>query len=168
MRETDIAQNIENFSYFKELETLLKYCPDMGIRAEYLDKLVNAVLFKSASICNEESINKLAKIFDGIIKYYPEECNEILIKHLQKFADNCKNSSAFSLAEKYYAMVLAIDNMKHEAYWGLLQAKLNCRNNDDLIKQKKTISEFSEFSSAIAAASNDERSADKYLSLIHI
>ena len=165
LRETDIAQNIENFSYFKELETLLKYCPDMGIRAEYLDKLVNAVLFKSASICNEESINKLAKIFDGIIKYYPEECNEILIKHLQKFADNCKNSSAFSLAEKYYAMVLAIDNMKHEAYWGLLQAKLNCRNNDDLIKQKKTISEFSEFSSAIAAASNDERSADKYASI---
>lgn len=165
LRETDIAQNIEKFSYFKELETLLKYCPDMGIRAEYLDKLVNAVLFKSASICNEESINKLAKIFDGIIKYYPEECNEILIKHLQKFADNCKNSSAFSLAEKYYAMVLAIDNMKHEAYWGLLQAKLNCRNNDDLIKQKKTISEFSEFSSAIAAASNDERSADKYASI---
>ena len=165
LRETDIAQNIENFSYFKELETLLKYCPDMGIRAEYLDKLVNAVLFKSASICNEESINKLAKIFDGIIKYYPEECNEILIKHLQKFADNCKNSSAFSLAEKYYAMVLAIDNMKHEAYWGLLQAKLNCRNNDDLIKQKKTISELSEFSSAIAAASNDERSADKYASI---
>ena len=165
LRETDIAQNIENFSYFKELETLLKYCPDMGIRAEYLDKLVNAVLFKSASICNEESINKLAKMFDGIIKYYPEECNEILIKHLQKFADNCKNSSAFSLAEKYYAMVLAIDNMKHEAYWGLLQAKLNCRNNDDLIKQKKTISEFSEFSSAIAAASNDERSADKYASI---
>ncbi len=165
LRETDIAQNIENFSYFKELETLLKYCPDMGIRAEYLDKLVNAVLFKSSSICNEESINKLAKIFDGIIKYYPEECNEILIKHLQKFADNCKNSSAFSLAEKYYAMVLAIDNMKHEAYWGLLQAKLNCRNNDDLIKQKKTISEFSEFSSAIAAASNDERSADKYASI---
>ena len=165
LRETDIAQNIENFSYFKELETLLKYCPDMGIRAEYLDKLVNAVLFKSASICNEESINKLAKIFDGIIKYYPEECNEILIKYLQKFADNCKNSSAFSLAEKYYAMVLAIDNMKHEAYWGLLQAKLNCRNNDDLIKQKKTISEFSEFSSAIAAASNDERSADKYASI---
>lgn len=165
LRETDIAQNIENFSYFKELETLLKYCPDMGIRAEYLDKLVNAVLFKSASICNEESINKLAKIFDGIIKYYPEECNEILIKHLQKFADNCKNSSAFSLAEKYYAMVLAIDNMKHEVYWGLLQAKLNCRNNDDLIKQKKTISEFSEFSSAIAAASNDERSADKYASI---
>ncbi len=55
--------------------------------------------------------------------------------------------------------------MKHEAYWGLLQAKLNCRNNDDLIKQKKTISEFSEFSSAIAAASNDERSADKYASI---
>lgn len=165
LRETDIAQNIENFSYFKELETLLKYCPDMGIRAEYLDKLVNAALFKSASICNEESINKLAKIFDGIIKYYPEECNEILIKHLQKFADNCKNSSAFSLAEKYYAMVLTIDNMKHEAYWGLLQAKLNCRNNDDLIKQKKTISEFLEFSSAIAAASNDERSADKYASI---
>ena len=164
-RKPDIANKIENFSYFTELETLLRYCPNVGIRTEYLDKLVNAVLFKSATICDEVSINKLSKVFDGIIKYYPEECNEILIKHLQKFADNCKNSSAFSLAEKYYAMVLAIDNMKHEAYWGLLQAKLNCRNNDDLIKQKKTISEFSEFSSAIAAASNDERSADKYASI---
>lgn len=165
LRETDIAQNIENFSYFKEFETLLKYCPDMGIRAEYLDKLVNAVLFKSASICNEESINKLAKIFDGIIKYYPEECNEILIKHLQKFADNCKNSSAFSLAEKYYAMVLAIDNMKHEAYWGLLQAKLNCRNNDDLIKQHKKIADLEDFSSVIAASASDERAADRYASI---
>lgn len=165
LRETDIAQNIENFSYFKELETLLKYCPDMGIRAEYLDKLVNAVLFKSASICNEESINILAKIFDGIIKYYPEECNEILIKHLQKFADNCKNSSAFSLAEKYYAMVLAIDNMKHEAYWGLLQAKLNCRNNDDLIKQNKKIADLEDFSSVIAASASDERAADRYASI---
>ena len=164
-RKPDIANKIENFSYFTELETLLRYCPNVGIRTEYLDKLVNAVLFKSATICDEVSINKLSKVFDGIIKYYPEECNEILIKQLQKFADNCKNSSAFSLAEKYYAMVLAIDNMKHEAYWGLLQAKLNCRNNDDLIKQKKTISEFSEFSSAIAAASNDERSADKYASI---
>ena len=137
----------------------------MGIRAEYLDKIVNAVLFKSASICNEESINKLAKIFDGIIKYYPEECNEILIKHLQKFADNCKNSSAFSLAEKYYAMVLAIDNMKHEAYWGLLQAKLNCRNNDDLIKQHKKIADLEDFSSVIAASASDERAADRYASI---
>lgn len=164
-RETDVAQNIEKFNFFNDLETLLKYCPDKGKRAEYLDKLVNAVLFKTASICNEKTIEKLAKIFDGIIKYYPEECNDILIKHLQKFADNCKNSSAFPHAEKYYAMVLAIDNMKHEAYWGLLQAKLNCRNNDELIRQEKTISEFSEFSSAIAAASNDERNADKYASI---
>lgn len=161
-RESDISEKIDNFTYFSELEVILKYCSDEKTRVDYLDKLSAAVIMKSANLTDKTNIEKLSKVFDGIIKYYPEEFNGSLINYIQKFADNCKNSSAFSLAEKYYAMVLSIDNMRHSAYWGLLQAKLNCRNNDDLIKQNKIITEFTEFSSAIAASSEDERSAERY------
>lgn len=161
-RESDISEKIDNFTYFSELEVVLKYCRDEKKRVDYLDKLSAAVIMKSANLTDKTNIEKLSKVFDGIIKYYPEEFNGSLINYIQKFADNCKNSSAFSLAEKYYAMVLSIDNMLHSAYWGLLQAKLNCRNNDDLIKQNKIITEFTEFSSAIAASGGDERSSERY------
>ena len=161
-RESDISEKIDNFTYFSELEVILKYCSDEKTRVDYLDKLSAAVIMKSANLIDKTNIEKLSKVFDGIIKYYPEEFNNSLINYIQKFADNCKNSSAFSLAEKYFAMVLSIDNMRHSAYWGLLQAKLNCRNNDDLIKQNKIITEFTEFSSAIAASSGDERSSERY------
>ena len=161
-RESDISKKIDNFTYFSELEVILKYCPNEKTRVDYLDKLSAAVIMKSANLTDKTNIEKLSKVFDGIIKYYPEEFNNSLINYIQKFADNCKNSSAFSLAEKYFAMVLSIDNMRHSAYWGLLQAKLNCRNNDDLIKQNKIITEFTEFSSAIAASSGDERSSERY------
>lgn len=161
-RESDISEKIDNFTYFSELEVILKYCFDEKTRVDYLDKLSAAVIMKSANLTDKTNIEKLSKVFDGIIKYYPEKFNNSLINYIQKFADNCKNSSAFSLAEKYYAMVLSIDNMRHSAYWGLLQAKLNCRNNDDLIRQNKIITEFTEFSSAIAASSGDERSSERY------
>lgn len=161
-RESDVSEKIDNFTYFSDLEVILKYCSDEKTRVDYLDKLSAAVIMKSANLTDKTNIEKLSKVFDGIIKYYPEEFNGSLINYIQKFADNCKNSSAFSLAEKYYAMVLSIDNMRHSAYWGLLQAKLNCRNNDDLIKQNKIITEFTEFSSAIAASSGDERSSERY------
>lgn len=161
-RESDISEKIDNFTYFSELEVILKYCSDEKTRVDYLDKLSAAVIMKSANLTDKTNIEILSKVFDGIIKYYPEEFNNSLINYIQKFADNCKNSSAFSLAEKYYAMVLSIDNMRHSAYWGLLQAKLNCRNNDDLIRQNKIITEFTEFSSAIAASSGDERSSERY------
>ena len=161
-RESDISERIDNFTYLSELEVILKYCSDEKTRVDYLDKLSAAVIMKSANLTDKTNIEKLSKVFDGIIKYYSEKFNGSLINYIQKFADNCKNSSAFSLAEKYFAMVLSIDNMRHSAYWGLLQAKLNCRNNDDLIKQNKIITEFTEFSSAIAASSGDERSSERY------
>lgn len=160
-RESELAITITNFNQFSELEDTLKYCPDKKTQVNYLNKISAAVIFKSANV-DKSAIKRLSKIFDGIIKYYPEEFNNDLINCIQKFADNCKNSSAFSLAEKYYAIVLSIDNMQHSAYWGLLQAKLNCRNNDNLIKQNKIITDYAEFSNAIAASGDDERYSSEY------
>ena len=76
-----------------------------------------------------------------------------------------RTARLFETAEKYYAVALSIDHLCHEAYWGLLQTKLSCRNNDDPIHQKTLIGDMPEFSSAIAAAGDDDRSADRYVKL---
>ena len=164
-RETDISDRIDRFTYFTELENLLKYCPDLATRTEYLNKILNAVIFKAGTLSNKEHMVKLSKVLEGTIKYYPEDGNAQLIQYLRKFADCCKNNSVFDLAEKYYATILTLDKMQHSAYWGLLQVKLKCRNNDDLIKQPTLITETSEFNSAVSAAGDDDRSAEKYFSV---
>ena len=164
-RETDISDRIDRFTYFTELENLLKYCPDLATRTEYLNKILNAVIFKAGTLSNKEHMVKLSKVLEGTIKYYPEDGNAQLIQYIRKFADCCKNNSVFDLAEKYYATILTLDKMQHSAYWGLLQVKLKCRNNDDLIKQPTLITETSEFNSAVSAAGDDDRSAEKYFSV---
>ena len=161
----ELSGAVDKFVDFKSLETLLRYCPDEETRCKYLNTVLSAINERSKRVTDKAMIARLAGVFDGIVKYYPEDRNKELLSYTMHFAANAKNSSDFETAEKYYAVALSIDHLCHEAYWGLLQAKLSCRNNDDLIHQKTPISNMPEFSSAIAAAGDDDRSADRYVKL---
>ena len=163
--EQELSGTVDQFEDFKSFETLLRYCPDEDMRCKYLNTVLSAINERSKSVTDKATIARLASVFDGIVKYYPEDRNKELLSYTMQFAANAKNSSAFETAEKYYAVALSIDHLCHEAYWGLLQTKLSCRNNDDLIHQKTLIGDMPEFSSAIAAAGDDDRSADRYVKL---
>lgn len=163
--EQELPGTVDQFEDFKSFETLLRYCPDEENRCKYLGFVLSAISERSKGVTDKATIARLAGVFDGIVKYYPEDRNKELLSYTMQFAANAKNSSDFETAEKYYAVALSIDHLCHEAYWGLLQAKLSCRNNDDLIHQKTLIGDMPEFSSAIAAAGDDDRSADRYVKL---
>lgn len=163
--EWNLSEAVDKLEDFNAFEALLRYCPDEDTRCKYLNTVLSAINERSKSVTDKATIARLAGVFDGIVKYYPEDRNKELLSYTMQFAANAKNSSAFETAEKYYAVALSIDHLCHEAYWGLLQAKLSCRNNDDLIHQKTPISNMPEFSSAIAAAGDDDRSADRYVKL---
>lgn len=163
--EQELSGTVDQFEDFKSFETLLRYCPDEENRCKYLGFVLSAISERSKGVTDKATIARLAGVFDGIVKYYPEDRNKELLSYTMQFAANAKNSSDFEAAEKYYAVALSIDHLCHEAYWGLLQAKLSCRNNDDLIHQKTLIGDMPEFSSAIAAAGDDDRSADRYVKL---
>lgn len=163
--EQELPGTVDQFEDFKSFETLLRYCPDEENRCKYLGFVLSAISERSKGVTDKATIARLAGVFDGIVKYYPEDRNKELLSYTMQFAANAKNSAVFETAEKYYAVALSIDHLCHEAYWGLLQAKLSCRNNDDLIHQKTLIGDMPEFSSAIAAAGDDDRSADRYVKL---
>ena len=163
--EQELSGTVDQFEDFKSFEALLRYCPDEDTRCKYLNTVLSAINERSKRVTDKATIARLSDVFDGIVKYYPEDRNKELLSYTMQFAANAKNSSAFETAEKYYAVALSIDHLCHEAYWGLLQAKLSCRNNDDLIHQKTLIGDMPEFSSAIAAAGDDDRSADRYVKL---
>ena len=163
--EQELSGTVDQFEDFKSFETLLRYCPDEENRCKYLGFVLSAINERSKGVTDKATIARLAGVFDGIVKYYPEERNKELLSYTMQFAANAKNSADFKAAEKYYAVALSVDHLCHTAYWGLLQAKLSCRNNDDLIHQKTLIGDMPEFSSAIAAAGDDDRSADRYVKL---
>ena len=163
--EWNLSEAVDKLEDFNAFEALLRYCPDEDTRCKYLNTVLSAINERSKRVTEKATIARLAGVFDGIVKYYPEERNKELLSYTMQFAANAKNSAAFETAEKYYAVALSIDHLCHEAYWGLLQAKLSCRNNDDLIHQKTLIGDMPEFSSAIAAAGDDDRSADRYVKL---
>ena len=163
--EWNLSEAVDKLEDFNAFEALLRYCPDEDTRCKYLNTVLSAINERSKSVTDKATIARLSDVFDGIVKYYPEDRNKELLSYTMQFAANAKNSSAFETAEKYYAVALSIDHLCHEAYWGLLQAKLSCRNNDDLIHQKTLIGDMPEFSSAIAAAGDDDRSADRYVKL---
>lgn len=163
--EQELSGTVDQFEDFKYFETLLRYCPDEDTRCKYLNTVLSAINERSKGVTDKATIARLASVFDGIVKYYPEDRNKELLSYIMQFAANAKNSTDFKAAEKYYAVALSVDHLCHAAYWGLLQAKLSCRNNDDLIHQKTLIGDMPEFSSAIAAAGDDDRSADRYVKL---
>lgn len=163
--EWNLSEAVDKLEDFNAFEALLRYCPDEDTRCKYLNTVLSAINERSKGVTDKATIARLAGVFDGIVKYYPEDRNKELLSYTMQFAANAKNSTDFKAAEKYYAVALSVDHLCHAAYWGLLQVKLSCRNNDDLIHQKTLIGDMPEFSSAIAAAGDDDRSADRYVKL---
>lgn len=153
-----LSQSVVALQSFESLENLFRYCTPASKQA-YLDKLLSAV-----NEATKRDVNAI-KIFDRLIQYYTEEENAVLLKKVFDYAKLCQEIGAFDSAEKYYALAISLDDHNQDAYWGLMQVKLKCRTNDDLIKQPVPISEMTEFSSAIAAAGEDDRSTDRYIAL---
>ena len=78
-------------------------------------------------------------------------------------SDACKSNCFFEKAEEYYATITGLDSSEYKAYWGLLQSKLKCKNDKDLIHQTTLISDLYEYNNAITAASSNVKVINYYV-----
>ena len=121
---------------------------------------------KDSKVLEDIKYNVFINSFDEIIKFYSQESTEDLIISLYKMADECKYVRQFELATKYYNLIINERNTEHKAYWGLLQCKLKCTSNSELIETHHRLSNFAEYNNAIQAAGVVEESAiDGYLNV---
>jgi hypothetical protein len=85
---------------------------------------------------------------------------------LYKMADECRYVRQFDLAAKYYRLIINEKNTEHKAYWGLLQCRLKCTNNSELIESHHKLSNYDEYNNAIQVAGMvDEIAIDGYLNV---
>lgn len=158
--EEKLADYIYNLEDFKTFEHLLQIAEDKN---SIIDKVLNSIKDCVSLYSHLGVYTDCSRVFDAIIRYTADDKKYIDV--IFDFAKICQEKGLFTLAEKYYAIVISEEETNHNAYWRLLQSKLKAKNNKELIEQPIIITTLSEFHSAIVATGDDERSADRYIDL---
>lgn len=152
---------ITNLKNCDILEAILQEISTVNKREKFLLILAKACIVNETATKNGGAL----WLFDELLKYFSEDDNADLVKAIFDMAMQLKLEQKFLLAEKYYAICVSLDKDKHEAYWGLLQAKCHCCDDKEMIFVSTPISEFAEFKNAIFAAVDDTLAIEKYVSV---
>ncbi|MEG1509820.1 MAG: toll/interleukin-1 receptor domain-containing protein, partial [Clostridia bacterium] len=139
--------NICEFNDYTAFEKMLGYCKTTSESDGYVVKFISSL----SDSLTEENCEKSVKVFDSLISYVKGDSQ--VLKCLHDFAQSLLKLGQFELAEKYYAIVVTRDNSDFLGYWGLLKAKLKCKDEDELTANDVLIDTTDEFNSAINAAS---------------
>ncbi|GEM_PF-6637523 len=151
--ETDAYRNFYKLKDYDIIEKILGLQKNDDEMARMNAKFV-AQTISYVSKYGKSSNKAIFDVFEQLIRYYPIHSTDQLIKDLYDMADICKEGSLFEETEKYYALIVGIDPSENAAYWGMLQAKLRCKNETEMIHQDVLINTFPEFNNAITAADN--------------
>lgn len=151
---TDIFKDIQKLKDYSVIERIVSTAKSDEDQAKIVESLIEKCV-KNINFYKEKTNPHLFEVVEKLLSYVPETQNDLFLQFLNKVADSCKASSLFDAAEKYYSIMTGIDSSEYKAFWGLLQSKLKCKCDNDLIHQTVLISELSEFNNAIVAAGNN-------------
>ena len=158
----DYPKKIGLLSDWTIVETILSLLTPSD-RVHFLNKMLEyALAALSLPGTKHETIVSIA---DKFFSYFPQESNGELTRHLAAFAEKLKELKQFDAAERMYATLLGFDNRNHVAYWGLLQAKLKCRSENELVKQLVPLSDLPEFTNALLAAGSNSEAMQRYIGI---
>ena len=156
LEDDDLSKGFRReLSDYSDIENLLSL---RGSRTcfEVLKPFFDAVVNSPTSI--------LVRTFDALCGYLPKEEDSALIPYIEEFSKAClTNGHLFEEAERYYALLVSLKPDDSKAYWGLLQAKLRCRNDDELIEQGIPLAELPEFENAKNSVGDDEAALSRYI-----
>ncbi len=149
-----------------DLENILKYAESksrkgngVSLRAKLQTDLVNFSLIQG----REGSYDVATTVFDYIIQFVPQDDKERNKKYLVPFADMLLSMGQYDLAKNYYGPMINVDDLCHEAHWGMIKADRRCRDEKALMYHKDDISEDDHFMKALyGAISNGDINANKY------
>ena len=161
--ETEYSANVKNLIKFSFIDNILSLLENDDKRAAFIIRLIGYVYSTIKTTKNET--DKCVKVFENLLAYMPKDYDGKLIEWLFKFARFLKSNGNFDLAEKLYATIVNYDAENHVAYWEMLQAKLNCKDENAIIHQQSLISEFQEFQNALLASANNDAALKHYIEI---
>lgn len=165
--EEQLPQTIANLSDWTSFEDVLRTQPDDADDLAWTEMLARACM-ANIDENGASADKKVFAIFEKLLSYIPEKSESSLIKLLGDMARICLECGLFENAEKFFNMLLGENTGNSEnaaAYWGLLHAKLKCRNENELIKFPKPIADLSEFENALICAADNKTELNRYIDI---
>ena len=160
----DIWKYLYRIKDYSVLENILSQSESDDKLCKIISEKIDDCL-RYIEFSNYNTNKNIFNVIERLIRYYPESFNYGLLSKLEKIADFCKENMFFEEAEKYYSIMTGLDQSEYKAFWGLLQAKLKCKNDTELIHQKTLISTIPEYNNAIIAASGKVQIIEYYIDI---
>ena len=145
--DTDMEKCIADF------EGLLRYSKDTDAEVCWIIHYLNS---------DKKATLNRSKLFWNLLGYH-SGVSKALEEELLKFAFILLNSSLWGEARNYFSLVLSVNSRSAEAFWGLCLARIQAKNEQDIVFKKENLIDCSEFHKSLAlyrAAKNDAKVAE--------
>ncbi len=155
----NISKKIVNLTDFGTFERIIATFESDEQKTGFISNMCHACIeyLYDPDSFSPELNKKIFDVFDEFIKYYPSNTNVEQSESIESMGDACLINALFEEAKKYYEKAIELDQNNCDANWGLLKAKLNCRDDEELIKQPVPIGDFPEFTNAIFSTTDNYR-----------
>lgn len=147
--KADIDSNTDKEKCIADFEGLLKY-------SKNADKETYAIITYLNS--EKTTTTNKSKFFWDLLGYHSKSPDG-LKKEILQFAFILLNSSLWGEARNYLNLVLSIDSRNADAFWGLCLAKIQAKNEHEIIFKKDNLIECPEFHKSLALYQADKNDA---------
>lgn len=158
----NLKDNIGQLAIKNDFGPIEAYLTVDGDKDNFLRRLNELASVALAGFRDESSVNAL-KVFERLSSYYPKSADSKLADEFEQIAQISQKRNLYDIAVKYYSLAIGLGKDGHETYWRLLQSKLNCKDDAELVVCKTPIASFPEFNNAIVAAGNNQDAVSHYI-----
>lgn len=158
----NLKDNIGQLAIKNDFGPIEAYLTVDGDKDNFLRRLNELASVALAGFRDESSVNAL-KVFERLSSYYPKSADSKLADEFEQIAQISQKRNLYDIAVKYYSLAIGLGKDSHETYWRLLQSKLHCKDDAELVVYKTPIASFPEFNNAIVAAGKNRPVIEKYI-----
>ncbi len=162
--ERELPSALVNLTDWSCFEEVLVVQTDDADDLKWIEKLASACMenIRMAGVAADKAI---FTVFEKLLSYIPEVSDSVLLRLLRQAAELCLKEGLFEQSQKYYEMFISENAEDSTIYWGLLQAKLKCRSEEELIRQSQPIGQFAEFENAQVCAADEKKVLEHYIDI---
>ena len=158
----NLKDNIGQLAIKNDFGPIEAYLTVDGDKDNFLRRLNELASVALAGFSDESSVNAL-KVFERLSSYYPKSADSKLADEFERIAQISQKRNLYDIAVKYYSLAIGLGKGGHETYWRLLQSKLHCKDDAELVVCKTPIASFPEFNNAIVAAGSNQDVVSHYI-----
>jgi len=164
-KDKNLSTYANKFTNYEIIENLIAAYDTIEKKIESIQKLLVACVKYAKNINEIDENNQVFASFEKLLSYIPKKYDQVFLLVTRNMAQVTKEREIYNLSEKYYAMILDIDSDDYQSHWGLLQSKLKCKTDDEIVAQDSRIDELVEYQNTITSAAKRNQPLDYYMDI---